>query len=88
MDCNPPGSSEILPQDFPDKNTGAGCHFLLHGIFPTQGLNLSLLRLLHWQADSLPLHHLRGLPFKLGQATTGQGPYQHGQWISQMTVFT
>ena len=24
-------------------------------IFPTQGLNLHLLRLLHWQADSLPL---------------------------------
>ena len=32
-----------------------GCHFLLQGIFPTQGSNL---RLLHWQADSLPLHHL------------------------------
>ena len=29
-------------------------HFLLQGIFPTQGLNL---RLLHWQADSLPLSH-------------------------------
>ena len=25
--------------DFPDKNTGMGCHFLLQGIFPTQGLN-------------------------------------------------
>ena len=23
-----------------DKNTGVGCHFLLQGIFPTQGLNL------------------------------------------------
>ena len=29
--------------------------FLLQGIFPTQGLNLCLLRLLHWQVDSLPL---------------------------------
>ena len=28
------------------------CHFLLWGIFLTQGLNLHLL---HWQADSLPL---------------------------------
>ena len=28
---------------FPGKNTGVGCHFLLQGIFPTQGLNLSLL---------------------------------------------
>ena len=24
-------------QDFPGKNTGVGCHFLLKGIFPTQG---------------------------------------------------
>ena len=24
------------------KNTGVGCHFLLQGIFPTQGLNLGL----------------------------------------------
>ena len=31
------------------KNTGVGCHFLLQGIFPTQGSNLLLLR---WQADS------------------------------------
>ena len=29
------------------------------GIFPTQGLSLSLLHLLHWQADSLPLSHVR-----------------------------
>ena len=35
-----------------------GCHFLLQGIFLTQGLNLCLLHLLHWQADSLPLSHL------------------------------
>ena len=28
--------------DSPGKNTGASCHFLFQGIFPTQGLNLSL----------------------------------------------
>ena len=38
-----------------DKNTGVGCHALLQGIFPTQGLNPGLLGLLHWQASSLPL---------------------------------
>ena len=27
--------------DFPSKNTGVGCHFLLQGIFSTQGLNLA-----------------------------------------------
>ena len=41
--------------DFPGKNTGVGCHALLQGIFPTQGMNLHLLRLLHWQAGSLSL---------------------------------
>ena len=33
--------------NFPAKNTEAGCHFLLQRMFPTQGLNLRLLRLLH-----------------------------------------
>ena len=31
------------------------CHFLLQGIFPTQGSNPHLLQFLYWQADSLPL---------------------------------
>ena len=31
------------PWDFPGKNTGVGCHFLLQEIFVTQGLNLGLL---------------------------------------------
>ena len=35
--------------------SGVGCHFLLRGIFPTQGLNQRLLHLLCWQADSLPI---------------------------------
>ena len=42
----------LCPWDFPGKNTGVGCYFLLQGIFQTQGSNLCLLR---WQADSLPL---------------------------------
>ena len=45
----------LCPWDSPGKNTGVGCHALLQGIFPTQGLNLSLLHLLHRQAGSLPL---------------------------------
>ena len=48
----------LCPWDFPDKNTGVGCHFLFQGIFPTQGSNPRLLCLLHWQAVSLPLSHL------------------------------
>ena len=57
--CNPrngslPGSSVhgILP--------GVGCHFLLQGIFTTQGSNPHFFHLLHWQVDSLPLHRLGG----------------------------
>ena len=43
------------PWDSPGKNTGVGFHFLLWGIFPTQGSNPQFLCLLHWQAGSLPL---------------------------------
>ena len=39
-DCHPPGSS--VHGDSPGKNTRVGCHALLQGIFPTQGLNPSL----------------------------------------------
>ena len=45
----------LCPRDCPGKNIGVGCHFLLQGIFQTQGSNP---RLLHWQVDSLPLSHL------------------------------
>ena len=48
----------LSPWDSPGKNTGVGYHFLLQGIFLTQGLNPSLLYLLHWQVDSFPLSHL------------------------------
>ena len=44
-----------LSMDSPGKNSGVGCPALLQGIFPAQGSNLRLLRLLHWQAGSLPL---------------------------------
>ena len=51
---DPMDYSLLCPWNSPGKNTGVGCHFLLQGIFPTQGLNPHLLR---WQADSLPLSH-------------------------------
>ena len=43
-----------LPMGFPGKNTGVGCHFLLQGIFLTQGSNPHLL---HCQVDSFSLSH-------------------------------
>ena len=42
----------LCPWDSPGKNTGVGCHFLVQGIFLTQGSNPCLR---HWQADSSPL---------------------------------
>ena len=36
------------PWDFPGKNTRVGCHFLLQGIFWTQGSNSHFLCFLHW----------------------------------------
>ena len=47
-----------LSMAFSRQDTGVGSHVLLQGMFPTQGSNPSLLNLLHWQADSLPLSHL------------------------------
>ena len=44
----------LHPWDFPGKNTRVGYHFLLQGIFPTQGSNLCLQ---HWQADFFSLSH-------------------------------
>ena len=46
------------PWNFPGKNTRVSGHFLLQGIFPTQGSNLCLLRPLPWQVDYLPLSHV------------------------------
>ena len=53
MNCSLAGSS--VQWDSPGKNDEVGCHFLLQEIFLSKGSNLSLLRLLHWQADSLLL---------------------------------
>ena len=39
-DCSPPGSS--VHEDPTGKNIIMGCHAILQGIFPTQGLNPSL----------------------------------------------
>ena len=44
----------LCPWDFPGKNTGVGCHFLLQGIFLTQGLNPHLL---HCKRILNPLNH-------------------------------
>ena len=58
MDGKPQRTRLLCPRDFPGETTGVGCHFLLQGIFLTQGSSLCLLPLRHWQVHSLPPHHL------------------------------
>ena len=66
----------LRPWDFLSKNTGVGCHFLLQGIFLTQGLNPCLL---HWQVGSLPLCHQRSpgglhtVQAKISETASGLG---------------
>ena len=54
MDYSLPGSS--CPWNFSGKNIGVGYHFPLPGDLPDLGVKVHFL---HWQADSLPLVHLR-----------------------------
>ena len=47
-----------LSMGFPRQEYWSGLPFPSPGDLPTQGSNLSLLCLLHWQADSLLMSHL------------------------------
>ena len=58
----------LCPWNFPSKNTRVDCHFLLQGIFLTQGLNLCLLhfwQILYywatWEALDMPSQGKRNL---------------------------
>ena len=53
MDWSPPGSS--VHEIFQARTLEWVAISSLQGIFPTQGSNPCLLRLLHWQVSSLPL---------------------------------
>ena len=74
MDCSPPDS---CPWNSAGKNIGVDCHFLLQGIFLTQGLNLvitetcllsvCLLRFLHLNIFVLPLQSRESWENVIGQ---------------------
>ena len=84
----------LCPWNFLGKNTGTGCHFLHQRIFPTQGLNLDLLRLLHWQGDSLSCATreappIRMTPFKKARSKYWRGCKEKGtllhcQWAHKL----
>ena len=59
----------LCPWNFSGKSTRMGCHFLLQGIFPTQGLNAGLLCR---QADKLPLSYV-GSPGNISAINQNQG---------------
>ena len=63
--CKPHGLANpcqlLCSRDSPGKNTGVGCHALLQGIFPIQGLNPGLLHcrriLYHLSHQESPWNH-------------------------------
>ena len=69
------------PCSFSGKNIWASCHFLLQGIFPTQGSNLHLLHPLYWQADFLAL-------CRLGSPHTTHDLSQQSNMIHRKKPFT
>ena len=69
-DCSLPGST--VHGNFPGKSTGVGCHFLLQGIFPTQGLNLGLSGLPHCRHTLYCLSHQGSLNINLNPSTHTQ----------------
>ena len=75
------------PWKFPGKSTGVGCHFLLQGIFSTQGSNPGLLLC---RQTLYHLSHQRNLCFKTwrlrGSRSFGEGSTRgsclHGQHLT------
>ena len=73
----------LCPWNFPGKNAGMCCHFLLQGIFPTQGPSSCLL---HWQAgSSLPASS--GKPWWCVVTAKQEGRYRRGD-VNQSNVFS
>ena len=86
-----PWPSRLLyPWNFPGKNTGVGCHFLLCGIFPAQELNMCLL---YWRVYPLPLCHLGSPQLSSVQFTHSVSPMDCSapglpvhHWLQEFTV--
>ena len=91
--AEPPGKPTRLPRpwDSPGKNTGVGCHFLLRGIFPTQGSNSHLLlgrQILYCLSHQgnpkcvviLPSSHRKLMPGIRAQQHGIQGPGSRWGW--------
>ena len=68
----------LRPRDLPGKNTGVGCHFLLQGIFPTQGSNPGLphcrQRLYLWATREAPSGCYNKVLWQKLQMWSSRGP--------------
>ena len=72
----------LCPSDFPDRNTGVGCHSLLQGIFPTQGSDLGLM---HCRQILYGLSH-QGSPRILEWAAY---PFSRGSsWLNSYSLYS
>ena len=74
-----------LSKGFPRQEYWSGLHFLLQGILQTQGSNPHPLCLLHWQVDSLPLHHL-GSPVVFHQFSSVLSPSHVWLFVTPWTA--
>ena len=81
-DCSLPASS--VHWDSQGKNTGVGCHALLHGIFPTQGRNPGLL---HCRQILYCLSHQGSLCQDFSLLLLFVWCLLWGQWLEIIDVF-
>ena len=73
--CDPMGYI-LCPWDFPGNSLGVDCHFLLQGIFPTQGTNLGLP---HCRQMLYCLSH-QGSPFVMVQKSIWSSTWLVSSW--------
>ena len=65
----------LHPLDFQGKSTGVGCHFLLQGIFPTQGSNPGL-------------SHCRQMLYHLSQSEGRQNENHNHRKLTKLITWT
>ena len=82
----------LHPWDFQGKSTGVGCHFLLRGIFPTQGSNPGLSHcrqtLYHLSHQGSPINPKAHLLISSGWALGIQHVYWQERWCELPHVQT
>ena len=83
MDCSPSGSS--VHGDSLAKNTRVGCHSLLQGTFPTQGLNPGLLhwrQILYWLSHQGSPRILEWVAYPLSRGPSWPRKWTGVSWIA------